>query len=406
VKILFVATNLPIPSNNGQAIRSLSIIQALESSGHELTFVSFANKGRPADLRPLSSFCRSIDLLEREITNLTDQKDYLRRIGFLLAFSSFSVGRFRSKAMREKIQDHLQMGNYDLIICDGIYIVINVPETNVPIALNCHNVEYMILERYARLERNPLKKYYAALESYFMRIAERRSAHRASLAMVCSQVDLRILRLLRPDLPIFVVPNVVDTDLIHPKERSPLDSKDPVLLFQGAMDWYPNRDAVEYFTRAILPRVRTECPKVRFIVAGRNPPAQFIEQFKSDPMIKFTGTVPDMRPHLDAATVVIVPLRLGGGTRIKILEACAAGRPVVSTSVGAEGLNLEAGKEIILADDPVEFARSVVNMLQDPARSDAVARSSRAAVTERYSHLTLKKSLDVVIASVPPEYNR
>ena len=165
------------------------------------------------------------------------------------------------------------------------------------------------------------------------------------------------------------------------------------------MDWYPNRDAVEFFARAILPRVRAKCPDVRLIVAGRNPPNQFVEQFRSDRKIEFTGTVPDMRPYLAAATVVIVPLRVGGGTRIKILEACAAGKPIVSTSVGAEGLDLEPGKEIILADDPREFARSVVNLLQHPARSEAVARSARAAVVERYSHVTLKKSLDALISS-------
>lgn len=398
--ILFVATNLPVPPNNGQSIRSLSIIQALESSGHELTFVSFANKRRSEDLHPLSSFCRSIDILEREMANLTEQADYFRRIRTLLAFGSFSIERFRSDAMREKIQGKLQAGRYDLIVCDGIYALTNVPETKVPIALNCHNVEYVILERYARLERNPLKKYYARIESHLMRIAERRSSYRASLAMVCSEVDLEILRLFRRDLPVFIVPNVVDTDLIHPVESSSLDGTGPVLLFQGGMDWYPNRDAVEFFARAILPRVRAVYPETRFIIAGRNPPIQFVEQFRSDPKIEFTGTIPDMRPYLSAATVVVVPLRLGSGTRIKILEACAAGKPVVSTSLGAEGLDLAAEKEIILADDPDQFARSVVTLLRDPARRDAIATSARKVILERYSHLALKRSLETVISSL------
>jgi glycosyltransferase involved in cell wall biosynthesis len=405
MKILFVATNLPVPPNNGQAIRSLSIIQALESSGHELSFISFANKGGMENLHPLSSFCRSIDLLEREMINLTQQADYLRRIGFLLALRSFSVERFRSVAMREKIQNKLQTTRFDLILSDGIYALTNVPQTKVPIALNCHNIEYAILERYSQLERNPLKQYYAKIESHLMRIAERHRCHRAALALVCSQVDLEILRMLHSDLPVFVVPNVIDTDLIRPVEGSIRQSSNPVLLFQGGMDWYPNRDAVEYFIRMILPRVRTDCPKARFIVAGRNPPAQFIEKFRSDPLIEFTGTVPDMRPYLAAASVVIVPLRLGGGTRIKILEACAAGKPIVSTSIGAEGLNLEAGKEIILADNPAEFARSVINLLQDPARCEVLARSSRSAVVERYSHLTLKQSLDALISNLVPSNN-
>jgi polysaccharide biosynthesis protein PslH len=401
MKILFAATNLPIPANNGQAIRSLSIIQALESSGHQLSFVSFATKGHPEDLHPLSSFCHSIELLEREMTNLTQQADYVRRFGAVLAFRSFSVERFRSGAMRARIQKKLQEGELHLLICDGMFALINVPETKVPIALNCHNVEHVILERYAKLETNPLKKYYATVESLLVRRAERRSCQQASLIMVCSQVDLEILRLLHRDVRAFVVPNVINTNLIRPIEGSSLDSSKPVLLFQGGMDWYPNRDAVEYFIRTILPRVRIQYPETRLTVAGRNPPIKFVEQFRSDPNIEFTGTVPDMRPYLADATVVIVPLRLGGGTRIKILEACAAGKPIVSTRVGAEGLDLRPGKEIILADDPAEFASAIVNLLEDPAQAEAVAKSARAVVLERYDHKTLKKSLDALISSLP-----
>jgi len=295
----------------------------------------------------------------------------------------------------------LQLGKYDLIICDGVHALASVPETKVPIAVNCHFFEHVILEQYARLERNPFKKCYARIESRLMRIEERRGSDRASRAMVCSHVDQRLLHQFRRSLPIFVVPNVVNTDLIRPLERSLTDSTDPVLLFTGQMDWYPNRDAVEYFVRSSLPRVRVFCPKVRCVIAGRNPPTQFVEQFKSDSKIEFTGTVPDIRPYLAAATLVIVPLRFGSGTRVKILEACAAGKPVVSTSIGAEGLILEPGKEIIVADDPAEFAESVVAMLQDPARRDAIASFSRAAVTERYSHLALKKSLDCFLSGLP-----
>ena len=399
MQILFVATNLPVPPNNGQAIRSLAMIQALASSGHGLSFLSFANTSRPQNLDPLPALCRSIDLLELEMKNLTERTDYLQRLKCLSALKPYSVERFRSAAMRAKIQEKLTGGKYDFVLCDGLYALANIPISTVPITLNCHNVEYIILQRYAQLERNVLKKTYARIESFLMRAAERDSCHRVANAMVCSKIDLGILRRLRPDLPIFVVPNVIDTDLFRPVETAHLGRKDPVLLFQGVMDWYPNRDAVEFFARAILPRVRAECPDVKLIVAGRNPPNQFVEQFRSDRKIEFTGTVPDMRPYLAAASVVIVPLRVGGGTRIKILEACAACKPIVSTSVGAEGLDLQPGKEIILADDPGEFASSVVNLLRHPARSEAMARSARAAVVERYSQVTLKRTLDALISS-------
>ena len=234
-----------------------------------------------------------------------------------------------------------------------------------------------------------------------MRITERNGCRQIAAAMVCSQIDLEILQKLRPGLSISVIPNVVDTDSIQPVDNTRATGSDPVLFFQGVMDWYPNRDAVEFFARTIFPRVRAECPHARFVVAGRNPPNEFVERFKSDPRIEFTGTVPDMRPYLAAATVVVIPLRLGGGTRIKILEACAAGKPIVSTSIGAEGLDLEPAKEIVVADSPAEFVRWVVNLLRDPARCNGLAKSARKAVVERYSFSTLKRSLDDLLSRIP-----
>jgi len=235
-----------------------------------------------------------------------------------------------------------------------------------------------------------------------MRGAERRSCYRAAIAMVCSNIDRDTLRQLHPKLPIFVVPNAVDTDSYHADENHSPSNAEQVLLFQGGMDWYPNRDAVEFFARAVLPLVRAECPNVRFIVAGRNPPAHFVTELSADIGIEFTGTIPDIRPCLSAATVVVVPLRLGSGTRIKILEACAAGKPVVSTSVGAEGLDLEARKDIVLADDPVGFADSVVALLRDPVRRNTMASSARAVVVERYSLLSLKRSMERAISALAP----
>lgn len=398
MQILFVATNLPVPPDSGQSIRSLSIIRALASIGHKLTFISFASKNRPQDLDPLPSFCTGIELLDREIKNLTLQPNYGERLKSLLRLQCYSIERFRSPAMRERIQAQLHRAKYDLIICDAVYSLVNIPETTIPILLNTHNVEHIILNRYARMEKNPIKKYYAIAESSLMRMAERKSCRQIAGATVCSSLDREIFQKLRPDLPVVVVPNVVDTDAIQPATPERAAENSPVLLFQGIMDWYPNRDAVKFFASSIFPVIRAECPAARFIVAGRNPPIEFVASFSSEAKIQFTGTVPDMRPYLASATVVVVPLRLGGGTRIKILEACAAGRPVVSTSIGAEGLDLEKGTEILVADDPAEFARSVVNLIRDPARCDALSKSARAAVVERYSQSTLRKALDSLIS--------
>jgi len=398
MRILFVSTNVPVPANSGQSIRSLSILRALASSNHELSFVSFSDGDRSKDLSSLSSLCRSVKLFERKSTSLTLQRDYLPRLKSMLQAKCYSVERFRSEAFRDSIRQQIAESTCDAIICDGIYALGNIPETGVPILLNCHNVEFVILQRYAQLQSNVLKKRYAELESALMRSEEKKACRKIAGSMVCSQIDLEILQKLCPSLPISVIPNVVDTDFIQPGKDTSAPGSGPIVLFQGVMDWYPNRDAAESFVRKILPLVREKYPNIKFVIAGRNPPVDFVAQFSSDSGIEFTGTVADMRPYLAAAIVVVVPLRIGGGTRIKILEACAAGKPVVSTTVGAEGLNLQSGRELLLADDPEQFASCVLNLLRDPALRDAFAEAGRRAVVERYSQDALKTSLDSFLA--------
>jgi glycosyltransferase involved in cell wall biosynthesis len=404
MRILFVSTNLPVPANNGQAIRTLSILRALRSLGHRLNFVSFAPRVRPAMLDPLPSCCEDIDLLESEwkLNNMSQGSDYIGRIRSLLLFRSYSAERFRCQAMKARIDHHLLSSSFDLIICDSLYALANVPKTDVPVLLNCHNVEHVILSRYAQIERSYAKKWYARMESFLLRKAERTACRRSSYAMACSEHDRDMLVQLRPALPVFVVPNSVNTDLSFSFSSKENSSDAPVVLFQGGMDWYPNRDAVEFFAHSIFPFIRTECPHVRFVVAGRNPPANFVMKFRDDSSIEFTGTVADMTPYLSAATVIVVPLRLGSGTRIKILEACAARKAVVSTTIGAEGLQFKSGREIVLADSPRAFAESVVSLIRDSRRRERLADAARTAVVQRYSHAALVLSLAAVVGDSKP----
>jgi len=400
LRILFIGTNLPIPTNNGSALRSLSIIKSLSSSGHEIHFLSFAGKDLPKTLDPLSLYCTEVDLLERDAESMSRRGGYVRRARCLLSRKPYAVERFRSRVMEARIEGLLGARQFDLVICDGLHALVNIPNTNVPIALNCHNVEYLIFRRYVSVEKNPFKKSYAALEAHLLRGVERRGCQRAAMAMACSDEDRRALRQLHPVLPVVIVPNAVDVDSYLFRESQELKDADPILLFQGAMDWYPNRDAVEFFVLNILGLVRAEFPTARFVVAGRNPPRRFVEDICAYPGVEFTGTVPDMRPYLSTATVVVVPLRMGSGTRIKILEAFAAGKPVVSTRLGAEGLIAEEGKDLLLADNPAEFARSVATFLRDPALRSAISKSGRALIANRYSQQVLKRSLDAFVSSL------
>jgi glycosyltransferase involved in cell wall biosynthesis len=166
------------------------------------------------------------------------------------------------------------------------------------------------------------------------------------------------------------------------------------------MDWYPNRDAVEFFVSAILPRLRAAVPEARFVVGGRNPSDEFRRRFAATPGIEFTGTVPDMRAEIAKAAVCVVPLRIGSGTRLKILEAAAMAKPVVSTRVGAEGLDFVDGKEIVLADEPKAFAGAVADLLRDASRRRELGQAARRRVEKCYSFPVLRTAVRAAFAGL------
>ncbi len=177
------------------------------------------------------------------------------------------------------------------------------------------------------------------------------------------------------------IDTAVDTDFFHPTS----ELEDPQLLvFVGSLDWLPNQDGLAYFAREVWPLIRARRPETRFQIVGRNPPDEIRELGEIDGM-EVVGTVPDTRPWLARAALVVVPLRIGGGTRIKIFEAMAMGKAVVSTSLGAEGLPVTSGEDVLLADTPVALTEAVVSLLESPERRGALASAARRLVAENYS---------------------
>jgi glycosyltransferase involved in cell wall biosynthesis len=336
------------------------------------------------------------------MTALVAGKAYFGRLAALLGSKPYAIERFRSAEMTACISQHLQSTgtSFDVIFADGLYTLVNLPPTNIPVALNCHNIEWVILERYAALERNPLKRYYAGVEARRMRAAERRACERSAVTMVCSDRDRGLLREICREQRIYVVPNCVDINRYNSCETEPDTKPAPVLLYQGGMDWYPNRDAVEYFVRDMLPAIRDQFPRTIFVVAGRNPSDGFVRKFSHVGGIEFTGTVPEMQPYISKATIIVVPLRIGSGTRLKILEAAAAGKAIVSSNIGAEGLEFKSGKDILLADDQNDFVNAVVRLLRDPQQRAELGRAARETVVNRYSEVMLRKTLGEAISGL------
>jgi polysaccharide biosynthesis protein PslH len=398
MRVLLLTITSPIPANNGVKMRTSSILNALAAEGHEVVLVTFADQSESNGRHPeLSKICKRVISVPHALKSLSSSRDYVGRAKQLISGLPYGVGGLRSVEMATQLAQLLGPRTVDVILCEQTDLLVNTPAPlPLPLIVDFHNVDYLILERYLRFERNPAKRLYARLESQKLREWERRACQLATVAMACSEHDRVILQQMRTDLPISVVPNVVDINEYHPGDNWNV----PKILFQGGMDWYPNRDAVEFFVAEILPLIRNQIPDARFVVAGRNPPEEFRRRLCQVPGVEFTGTVPDMRVEIASAAVCVVPLRIGSGTRLKILEAAAMAKPIVSTHLGAEGLNFLNGKEIMLEDDFAAFASTVVRLLTSPSERRQLGQAARKRVEEDYSFPAMRLSVRSAISTL------
>lgn len=403
MRLLVLSVTTPVPANSGVKMRTRSILRALATEQHELVLVAFADPCDASGISPeLSKICQRVIQIPHRFRSLSSSKDYIGRAAHLFAQAPYGVAVARSPQMASQLAALLSEKAVDAILCEQTDLVTNLPaQLDVPLVVDFHNVDYLIMERYVRFESNRAKRLYARLESRKLREWERRACQRASTAWACSEYDRALLQKFGPGLPMFVVPNVVDVD-----EYAADSAEDPrKILFQGSMDWYPNRDAVEFFVMQIFSRIRSQVPNVRFVVAGRNPPEEFRQRLGRISGVEFTGTVTDMRAEIASAAVCVVPLRMGSGTRLKILEAAAMAKPIVSTRLGAEGLEFLPGQEIMLADDPSAFAEAVTKLLNAAADRRLLGQAARKRVEQDYGFEALRLSLRSAMKTLTQDAN-
>jgi glycosyltransferase involved in cell wall biosynthesis len=278
------------------------------------------------------------------------------------------------------VTEWLQARRFDVAVCDFLSASLNFPrQAATPAVLFQHNVESVLWTRQAAHEPRAAKRVAFTLEAVKMARYEGAAVRRFAHVIAVSDRDRDEMSRMVDASHITVVPTGVD--VAQYQVAAGARARDPLVLFLGSMDWEANVDAVDYFCRDIWPAVRRAVPGARFRIVGRNPHPR-VQALASD-AIEVTGTVSSVVDHLRDAAVFVVPLRVGGGTRLKIFEAMAAGRAVVSTTIGAEGLDVSDGRDVILNDDPRAFARSVIDLLRDPARR-ASFEDAAAATAARH----------------------
>jgi glycosyltransferase involved in cell wall biosynthesis len=293
----------------------------------------------------------------------------------------YIVTSHHSRIYNEAVRASLVEFQPDLVICEWTpYVIYAKTLGSVKKIVTAHNIEADIWQRYYENESNAFRRWYIREQWRKVKQFERTALGWVDAAAAVSDLDCARLEKERAGLQIALIPNGVDLEYF---DTLPQPNQRRHLVFTGSMDWRPNQDAARYFTREIFPLLKRARPDLECTFVGRNPPED-IKRLAEVPGVHVTGTVDDVRPYVERAAVYVVPLRIGGGSRLKILEALAMGRAVVSTTIGAEGLDVVHGQHLLLADDPRSFASSVLRLIEEPERCVELAGKGRRLVERRY----------------------
>jgi polysaccharide biosynthesis protein PslH len=403
MKILWVKAGGLVPPDTGGKIRSYNILRELARQ-HSVTFFSFY-AAHDNDLHPdLKNMFDRVVCLPLQLPapkSFAEMSNYGVR---LLSSLPYNVTKYCRPEVRHKLHELLKQEAYDVILCDFVIAAGVIPwDWPTPKVLFTHNVEATIWRRHYEVATNPFWKAISWREWRRMEAAERRYLRLADHVLTVSETDRDAFAPFVEPRRLTMIPTGVDVDYFQP---TPGEETTDSLVFTGSMDWLPNEDAILYFVDAILPLIKQQCANVSLEVVGRSPSRKLQTLTETNKSVRLTGRVEDIRPFVARGAMCIVPLRIGGGTRLKIFEAMAMSKAVVSTSVGAEGLPVRTGENILLADTPKDFADSVVSLLRDTKLRQRLGTAARSLVQENFSWPKVAKSFartlhDAVVAFTP-----
>lgn len=387
------------PVTSGAKLREYYLLRALGEAG-ELLLAGYRDAGAPEPEGEDIPFCRAFQFAEKP------QAYGPRQVfGGLLGKWPISVLNYTSGAMVSAAQELVGGRPVDLIQLESIHMIRNaeaLAEAGIqaPVVYNWHNIESELMQRFAESSASLARRAYATLTAGKLRAIEREILRSAFGHIVCSEREREVLATIAPEARIAVIENGVDCDSFAPGVAESGSAAKPegmarnTLVFVGSMDYYPNAEGAVWFAREIWPSIRERVPSLEFCIVGARP-TEAVLALREVAGVTVTGTVPDVRPYYERALAAVVPLRTGGGTRLKILEAMAAGTPVVSTALGAEGLRVEPGEHYLMAgtDDAAPWVEAIAKLHADPAECAALSERGLRRAREEYDWKSLGASL-------------
>jgi glycosyltransferase involved in cell wall biosynthesis len=409
LKVLLLTQVLPYPPDSGPKVKTFYVLKYL-AQHHEVTLISFVRGEQSEHIQVLKSFCQSIHTVPMRRSWFQNLVALVRS---LIGREPWMMVRDDVKEMRQLVDQVVANDKFDVVHADQMNMAqYGLRVHNVLRVIDAHNALWVLYQRLAATMKPGIQKWLLERDWRLLKKYEGRICSEFDQVLTVSDEDkisleeslLSIFRNKKTPLSMddkwqkkfHVIPIAVDTDELHPVLREKCADH---IVHIGTMYWPPNIDGVMWFLEKVFPLIQEKCPGVIFDIIGARPPQSMLDYAKSHPEVNVTGYVVDPTPLLQKAGVMVVPLRAGGGMRVKILNALAQGLPIVSTTLGSEGILVEHGKHVIIADDPVDFADATIKLLNDPEMASSLGKNGRALIQKRYDYRSACATLERIYTS-------
>jgi len=395
LKILFLTNRCPLPVIDGQSRRTYNIVKGL-SKNHEVYLLSLS-ENYPAknrrDIQELKELCEGVEVVSGPSKKLSLPM-IIRLICSLFSLEPYTVWRHYSREFKKRVVENLREHRFDLIHCDILPIAYTIRGRKaIPCVLTDHDISYLKTLRMAKNDRNPLMKVFLYLEALKLKRLESNIFRQVDLGITVSEYDKRHLSNLCPRGKFEVIENGVNPEEFTPKAES---IEKMSLLWIGGFDHYPNKEAIHYFLDDIYPMVKKEISNIKLNLIGNCMSEKLLNYSGRDPSIKILGFVEDPRGYLSSAGIFISPILSGSGTRLKLLEAMAMKKAIVTTSIGCEGIEGEDGLHYLIADTAKKFGENIVKITRNPELRESLGQNARELVLRRYDWKKINSKMDEV----------
>lgn len=376
--VLMLTPYLPYPPVSGGRMRTYNLVKTL-SQDFAITLVSFGRpEERALDYTPMAEFCEDFIVVDRDSSPGTLQAAIMS----LTSPKPITTRLYHTDEMTETLRRIINDHKPDVIHVESFYMMQNLPEGHgIPVLMSEPAIEYLAWARHAKVATPGYTRPGIALEAFKMRFAEPKVWKDANMVGAMSEIDAKIIQKAAPNATVTLTPNGVDVNFFN--KNIAVERDNVTAVYMGDYKYFPNTDAITYFASEILPLVRQRKPNFRLTLLGKDPSPEILA-LQSD-SITVTGLVDDTRPYLQSSAMFICPLRSGSGTRFKLMEALACGCPVVSTSLGCEGLGAVDGEHMLVRDTPQAFADGIIELMDNPTKGEQIGTAGRAWVVQHHA---------------------